>query len=115
MSVQTLSISAVKAHLSELVDAASSTRDEIAITVNGSPAAMLVGIDEWEEIQERLYWLSNGDGLAEDIAAARAEVAGGSGLTEAQIREKVNVPKRRATRLSLHPAPHGISSVFRRG
>jgi antitoxin YefM len=92
--MQTLPISAVKARLSELVDAASSTRDEVAITVNGSPAAMLVGIDEWEELQERLFWLANGDGLAQDIAQARAEIAGGEGLSEDEVRGRFGVPKR---------------------
>jgi antitoxin YefM len=92
--MQTLPISAVKARLSELVDAASTTRDEIAITVNGSPAAMLVGIDEWEELHERLYWLSHSDNLAEDIAAARNEIASGGGFTESEIRAQFGVPKR---------------------
>ncbi|NEN05151.1 type II toxin-antitoxin system Phd/YefM family antitoxin [Diaminobutyricibacter tongyongensis] len=92
--MQTLPISAVKARLSELVDSAASTRDEVAITVNGSPAAMLVGIDEWEEIQERLYWLANGEGLAQDIAKARAEAAAGEGAGEDEIRARFGVPKR---------------------
>lgn len=92
--MQTLPISAVKARLSELVDSAASTREEIAITVNGSPAAMLVGIDEWEEIQERLYWLANGDGLAQVIAQARTEAAAGAGAGEDEIRARFGVPKR---------------------
>lgn len=92
--MQTLPISSVKARLSELVDAAATTREEVAITVNGSPAAMLVGVDEWEELQERLYWLSHSDHLAEDIAAAREEVAEGGGFTESEIRDRFGVPKR---------------------
>jgi antitoxin YefM len=92
--MQTLSISAAKAHLSELVDAAYRTRDEVTITVNGSPAAMLVGIDEWEELQERLHWLSNSDGLAADIAQARDDVRAGSTLGEDEIRARFGVPKR---------------------
>ncbi len=84
----------MKARLSELVDAAATTRDEVAITVNGSPAAMLVGIDAWEELQERLYWLSNSGSLADDIARARDETAAGAGLGEQEIRERFGVPKR---------------------
>ncbi|WP_347344298.1 type II toxin-antitoxin system Phd/YefM family antitoxin [Microbacterium sp.] len=92
--MQTLPISSVKARLSELVDAAAKTRDEIAITVNGSPAAMLVGIDEWEELQERIYWLGQGSDLTADINAAREEVASGGGFTENEIRDRFGVTKR---------------------
>ncbi|MFT4135136.1 type II toxin-antitoxin system Phd/YefM family antitoxin [Microbacterium sp.] len=92
--MQTLPISSVKARLSELVEAAGKTRDEIAITVNGSPAAMLVGIDEWEELQERVYWLSQGADLTADINAAREEIASGGGFTEHEIREQFGIPKR---------------------
>jgi antitoxin YefM len=92
--MQTLPISAVKARLSELVESTSRTRDEVAITVNGSPAAMLVGIDQWEELQERLYWLSAAPDLASDLAAARDEVEAGGGFSEEQIRERFRVPRR---------------------
>ncbi|UAJ80756.1 type II toxin-antitoxin system Phd/YefM family antitoxin [Leifsonia sp. ZF2019] len=92
--MQTLPISAVKARLSELVDSASHTREEVAITVNGSPAAMLIGIDEWEELQERLHWLSTGDDLVARLAEARREVESGGGLGEDEIRARFGVPRR---------------------
>lgn len=44
--------------LNEFVDAVSSTQDQITITKNGAPAAVLVGADEWESLQETLYWLA---------------------------------------------------------
>jgi len=28
------------------------TRDQVTITKNGAPAAVLVGVDEWESLQE---------------------------------------------------------------
>lgn len=55
---------------------------------------MLVGIDEWEELQARLFWLANGDGLAQDIAQARSEIAGGEGFGEDEVRSRFGVPKR---------------------
>lgn len=70
--MQTLSISKVKDKLSEFVDAVSTTREQVTITKNGSPAAMLVGIDEWESIQETLFWLSR-PGALTDVDEARAE------------------------------------------
>jgi antitoxin YefM len=90
--MQTLPISQVKSHLSELVDAASATHEQITITKNGSPAAMIVGIDEWESLQETLYWLSQ-PRAAESVVAARAELADGEGLSEDQIRQQFGVPR----------------------
>ena len=89
--MQTLPISQVKSHLSELVDAASVTHEQITITKNGSPAALIIGIDEWESLQETIYWLSQPD-VGASIAAGRAEIASGQGLTEQQIREEFGVP-----------------------
>ncbi|MDR2974360.1 MAG: type II toxin-antitoxin system Phd/YefM family antitoxin [Propionibacteriaceae bacterium] len=40
--------SSAKGQLSALVESASTTSEEIAITVNGTPAATLVSVDEWE-------------------------------------------------------------------
>jgi len=49
--MQTLPISKVKDRLDELVDAASTTREQITITKNGTPAAVLIGVEEWESLQ----------------------------------------------------------------
>ena len=59
MSMRILSISKVKDKLNEYVDAVAQTQDQITITKNGAPAAVLVGADEWESLQETLYWLSS--------------------------------------------------------
>lgn len=91
--MQTLPISKVKDRLNELVDAASVTHEQIAITKNGSPAAVLIGADEWESLQETLFWLSQPDSKA-SIVAARAEVDAGKGLSEEQVRAEFGVPKR---------------------
>ncbi len=93
--MQTLPISKVKDRLNELVDSASQTNQQVTITKNGSPAAILIGIDEWEALQETLFWLSQDDGRA-TVAQARAELANGEGLTEEQIRAEFGVPKRTA-------------------
>jgi antitoxin YefM len=93
--MQTLPISKVKDRLNELVDSASQTHEQVTITKNGSPAAILIGIDEWEALQETLFWLSQHDSR-DTIAQARAEIANGDGLTEEQIRAEFGVPKRTA-------------------
>lgn len=93
--MQTLPISKVKDRLNELVDSASQTHEHVTITKNGSPAAILIGMNEWEALQETLFWLSQ-DNSRETISQARAELAKGEGLTEEQIRAEFGVPKRRA-------------------
>lgn len=92
--MQTLPISKVKDRLNELVDEASSTHEHVTITKNGIPAAVLIGADEWESLQETLFWLSQ-PGIREDVAQARAEYeAGDTTLDEEQVRQRLNLPKR---------------------
>ena len=90
--MQTLPISKVKDKLNELVDAAATTREQVTITKNGSPAAVLIGVDEWESMQESLFWLSQ-PGIRESIAEAEADVEEGLVYSEEQIRAEFNVPK----------------------
>jgi antitoxin YefM len=93
--MQTLPISKVKDRLNELVDSASQTHERVTITKNGSPAAILIGMDEWEALQETLFWLSQDD-TRETIAQARSELANGEGLTEEQVRAEFGSPQRSA-------------------
>ena len=90
--MRTLPISKVKDRLNELVDSAAITHEQVTITKNGSPAAVLIGVDEWESIQETLFWLSQ-PGIHESIAEAEADVEAGRVYSEEQIRAEFNVPK----------------------
>jgi PHD/YefM family antitoxin component YafN of YafNO toxin-antitoxin module len=56
---------------------------------------VLIGADEWDALQETLFWLGQ-DGNREAVATAREEIAAGKGLTEEQIRAEFGVPKRSA-------------------
>lgn len=91
--MQTLPISKVKNRLNELVDEASTTHEHVTITKNGSPAAVLVGADEWESLQETLFWLSQ-PGIREDLAQGEKEYEAGATLGEAQVRSTLGLPKR---------------------
>jgi prevent-host-death family protein len=92
-SVQILPISKIKDKLNEFVDAVSLTREQITITKNGAPAAVLVGADEWESLQETLYWLSQ-PGINESVAEADADIAAGRTHGEDEIRAEFGVPRR---------------------
>jgi antitoxin YefM len=91
--MQTLPISAAKVKLSELVDTAETTHEEYAITVNGSPVAMLIGVSEWESLQETIFWLSQ-PGILDDVAQSEQDVANGDTLSEDEVRARFGVPRR---------------------
>ena len=52
--MKTLSLSEAKMKLSSLVEAVNSTDEEVVITKNGSPAAVLVSPDEFESWKETI-------------------------------------------------------------
>ncbi len=91
--MQILPISKVKEKLNEFVDAVSLTHDQVTITKNGSPAAVLVGVEEWESLQETLFWLAR-PGTLDDIARARVESVEGRTVSQDEIRAEFNVPRR---------------------
>ncbi|MGH9305619.1 MAG: type II toxin-antitoxin system Phd/YefM family antitoxin [Acidimicrobiales bacterium] len=91
--MRTLPISTVKSKLNEYVDAVSVTHEQVTITKNGSPAAVLIGSDEWESIQETLFWLSQ-PGIRDTIAEAEDDIATGRIHGEDDIRAEFGVPKR---------------------
>lgn len=91
--MRTLPISKVKDKLNDFVDSVAMTHDQVTITKNGSPAAVLIGIDEWESLQETLFWLSR-PGALDDVAEARRELAEGRTSSEDEIRAEFGVPRR---------------------
>ncbi|MGH3358369.1 MAG: type II toxin-antitoxin system Phd/YefM family antitoxin [Nocardioidaceae bacterium] len=91
--MHTVSITTAKSRLNELVDEAVTTHEHVAITKNGAPAAVMVSADEWESIQETIFWLSQSN-VREDIAEGRRAAADGETLSEEQVRARYGVPKR---------------------
>jgi len=63
--MKTLSLSEVKMKLSALVDAVKSTDEEIVITKNGRPAAVLVSPDEFDSWTETSRIRSDSDLMSE--------------------------------------------------
>src|ERR1700721_2105550 len=91
-AMRILSISKTKDRLNEYVDAVALTQEQITITKNGTPAAVLVGADEWESLQETLYWLSQ-PRIEKSIAEADADIAAGRTYSEDEIRAEFGVPR----------------------
>ena len=88
-----VSISVAKAKLNELVDDAMSTHEHVTITKNGTRAAVLLSADEWESIQETLFWSAQ-RGIHEDIAEADRAYVVGDVLGEDEVRARLGTPKR---------------------
>jgi len=75
--MKTLSLSEVKMKLSELVDRVHSTDEEVVITKNGRPAAVLVSPEEFESWKETIEILSSRD-LMDEIRRGLADLRKGN-------------------------------------
>jgi len=60
-----LSLSEAKMKLSNLVEVVKTTDEEIVITKNGSPAAVLISPDEFESMKETIAVRSNAEFMEE--------------------------------------------------
>ena len=93
---KTLPISEVKARLPELVAGVMEREEEVVVTRNGRPAAMLVNIGEYERLKETLDVLSDPDLMRQIRASERYFAKGGKGLTFDEVfGEPSRPPKRR--------------------
>ena len=72
---ETLPLSSVKAHLSEIVDRVEGQHERVVVTRNGHPAAVLISPDDLEGLEETLAVLSDQTlmrRISEGEAAAKA-------------------------------------------
>jgi prevent-host-death family protein len=76
----TLSLSEAKMKLSGLVEKVRSTDEEIIITKNGSPAAVLISPDEFESLKETIAVRSDKDLMEEIKKGLRAMKTGKASL-----------------------------------
>jgi antitoxin YefM len=83
---QTMTVTDVKARLSELVALVESTQDHIDITRNGEPAAVLVSHAELNALRETIAILSD-PRVVEDIRQAEADIAAGNTINADELHE----------------------------
>jgi len=74
--METLPLSHVKAHLSEIADRVEGQHDRVVVTRKGRPAAVLVSPEDLESLEETLAVLSDPE-LMRQIRASEAEVERG--------------------------------------
>lgn len=92
--METTSLSDLKAHLSEYADRAELEHERFTITKNGRPAVVMISSDEWESLQETLFWLSQ-PGIHESLAEAEADIAEGRTYDEDEVRRSLGLPPKR--------------------
>lgn len=83
---ETLPLSSVKSHLSELVDRVEGQHDRVVVTRNGRPAAVLISSDDLEELEETLAILSDPALMAQVHESEDALAQGEQGATLAELR-----------------------------
>jgi prevent-host-death family protein len=95
---KTLPLSEVKTRLPELIAGVEEREEEVVVTKNGRPAAVLVNVHEYARLKETLDVLSDPD-LMQQIAESRAFYqAGKKGLSfEDVFGEPVTPVKKRRT------------------
>ena len=96
MTMSTLSLAEVKAHLSELVSRVQTEHDRVTVTVHGKPSAVLLAPEDLESLEETIAVLSN-DALVSQLISAEAEIADGKGETLEQLTVAMEERKRKSS------------------
>ncbi|MFT4128007.1 MAG: type II toxin-antitoxin system Phd/YefM family antitoxin [Gordonia sp. (in: high G+C Gram-positive bacteria)] len=86
----TLPFGEAKDKLSALVDAVDKTHDRITITKHGKPAAVLISVDDLDEMNETIHWLSQ-PGIRETVDAGGREYAAGETTSLADLRSELGI------------------------
>jgi prevent-host-death family protein len=94
---RTLPISEVKTRLPELVAGVMEREEEVVVTRNGRPAAVLVNVGEYERLKSTLDVLGDPDLMRQIRASERHFARGGRGRSfEEVFGEPLRRPKKRA-------------------
>ncbi|WP_261557990.1 type II toxin-antitoxin system Phd/YefM family antitoxin [Frankia tisae] len=82
----TLPLGEVKAHLSELVSRVHDHHERVTVTVHGRASAVLLAVEDLEQLEETLAILSDPATLRR-LADSDAELARGEAVTEEELAE----------------------------
>ncbi len=86
---ETLPLSSVKTHLSEIVDRVEGEHERVVVTRNGRPAAVLISHEDLEGLEETLTIMSDPALMAQIREGERALAEGDVGATLAELRAEV--------------------------
>ena len=85
---KTLPITEARINLPTLVDNAKNKLDEYIITVKGSPAAILLSIDEYESLRETLEIMSDKK-LMKELKEAEEDIKAGRVQTWEEVKKEL--------------------------
>lgn len=88
--IKTLPITKAREDLTTLVNRASKLLDEYIITVNGSPAAILMSSNEYESWKETNEILSD-PGLVKEIKLAESQMKKGRGIPWEKVKKELKI------------------------
>ncbi len=84
MTMTTMSLAEVKAHLSEVVNRVRGQHERVTVTVHGTASAVLVSPADLESLEETIAILSDPETMRR-MAASDTELAAGKGESEADL------------------------------
>lgn len=88
--VQTLPITKARGDLTSLVENAKKKLDEYIITVNGSPAAVIISAQEYESWKETLEIMSD-PSLLKAIQEGEKEIDEGKGIPWEKVKDELDL------------------------
>lgn len=93
---KTVPVRELRSNLSSLLDDVSDRRDHVLVTRNGSPAAALIPIDEYEALEETAEVLSDAEALSA-LEEGLAEIERGETVSLADLRSELADRRRSAS------------------
>lgn len=95
---KTLPISEVKARLPELVTGIAEREEEVVVTRNGKPAAVLINYAEYERVKETIDILSDTDLMRQIRKSQAFYETGPKGLSFDEVFDEPLVPPKKRRR-----------------
>jgi antitoxin YefM len=93
LTMTTMPLGDVKSHLSELVGRVHDHHERVTVTVHGKPSAVLVAVEDLEQLEETLAIMRDGDTLRR-LAESDAELARGEEVSAGELADAMR--RRRA-------------------
>ncbi len=88
VTMTTMPLGEVKSHLSELVSRVQDHHERVTVTVHGRPSAVLVAVDDLDQLEESLAILRDTDTLRR-LAESDAELARGEEVSAHELAETI--------------------------
>lgn len=92
---ETLSLAAVKARFSELVDRVQLQQDRIVVTRNGKPVAVLISAEDLESLEETLSVMCDRSVAAQLRESKKTIAAGETGVEIDELRASLDARRAR--------------------